>query len=100
MIALLLWTAATLLMFLLSLGLWRVVKGPKLTDRMLATQLAGSTGVALVALLAWLMNNNALLDVALLLALLAAISGIAFAKLLRPEQLRKLNQSETNHDHH
>lgn len=100
MIALLLWAAAALLMLLLSLGLWRVVKGPKLTDRMLAAQLAGSTGVALVALLAWLMNTKALLDVALLLALLAAISGIAFAKLLRPEQLRKLNQSEANHDHH
>ncbi|SFR53005.1 monovalent cation/H+ antiporter complex subunit F [Thiomicrospira sp. ALE5] len=97
MIVITLWFAAGLLMLLITLGLWRIVKGPHITDRMLAAQLAGSTGVALVVLLAWFMDNHALLDVALLLGLLAAISGIAFAKLLRPKQVSNINRSQTDH---
>lgn len=92
-----LWLVAAMLALLLLLGLWRVIQGPNLTDRMLAAQLAGSTGVALVVVLAWVMRNQNLLDVALLLALLAAISGIAFAKLLRPEQLDSHQKGADDH---
>jgi multicomponent Na+:H+ antiporter subunit F len=66
---------------LLSLGfaLWLVWRGPKRADRMMAAQLAGSAGVAVVLLLAPL-SNWAALDVALVLALLAALAALAFVK--------------------
>lgn len=55
-------------------------RGPTPADRMLVALLFGSTGVGVLALLAQAMNMPALVDVALTLALLAAIAGIAFAR--------------------
>ncbi|PKO84412.1 MAG: hypothetical protein CVU17_04330 [Betaproteobacteria bacterium HGW-Betaproteobacteria-11] len=47
---------------------------------MLTALLFGSTGVGVLVLLARAMQLPALVDVALTLALLAAITGIAFAR--------------------
>jgi multicomponent Na+:H+ antiporter subunit F len=62
-------------------GLWRVARGPTSADRMLAAQLFGSTGVAVLLLLAESTPAPALRDVALVFALLAVVVGIAFVKL-------------------
>ncbi len=62
-------------------GLWRVARGPTPADRMLAAQLFGSTGVAVLLLLAEAADAPALRDVALVFALLAVVAGIAFVKL-------------------
>jgi len=61
-------------------GLWRVLAGPTPADRMLSTQLFGTTAVALLAIEADTRNLPALLDVALVFALLAAITGVAFVR--------------------
>ncbi len=53
---------------------------PTPADRMLTALLFGSTGVGVLVLLARAMHLPALVDVALTLALLAAIAGIAFAR--------------------
>jgi multicomponent Na+:H+ antiporter subunit F len=66
------------LMLSLLLGLIRVLRGPEAGDRMLATQLIGTTGVGLLMLLSLLLNMSALIDVALILALLAAVAAAAF----------------------
>lgn len=55
-------------------------RGPTPADRMLTALLFGSTGVGVLVLLARAMRLPALVDVALTLALLAAIAGIAFAR--------------------
>ena len=60
-------------------GLIRVLRGPTLADSMLAAQLFGTTGVAILIVLAKPMKMPALLDVALLFALLAAVVVVAFA---------------------
>jgi len=60
-------------------GLVRVLRGPTPGDRMLAAQLFGTTGVAIVVLLGFAANTPRWLDVALVLALLAAVVGVAFA---------------------
>ena len=65
-------------MFSLFLGLLRVLHGPGAGDRMLATQLIGTAGVGILLLLSVLLDQPALLDVALLLALLAAVTAAAF----------------------
>ncbi|MGD8915496.1 MAG: monovalent cation/H+ antiporter complex subunit F, partial [Syntrophobacterales bacterium] len=59
-------------------GLIRVLRGPTPADSMLAAQLFGTTGVAILIVLAKPMKMPAVLDVALLFALLAAVVVVAF----------------------
>lgn len=61
-------------------ALARIVRGPTSADRLLAALLFGSTGVAVLLLLSEAESDPALLDVALVFALLAAITGAAFAQ--------------------
>lgn len=74
---------AVFLLANLLLALWRVTRGPTPADRLLAALLFGTTGVALLLLLAHAREGGTLVpglvDVALVFALLAAITGTAFA---------------------
>lgn len=69
---------AIFLLFNLIGGLIRVLRGPTPADSMLAAQLFGTTGVAILIVLTKAMKMPALLDVALLFALLAAVVVVAF----------------------
>jgi len=69
--------SASVLLITVGVGLLRVLRGPSLQDRMLAVQLLGSGGVAVLLLLAPLLATPALVDVALVLALLAAVAAAA-----------------------
>jgi len=71
---------ALFLLLTLVAGLWRVLQGPTSADRMLAAQLFGSTTVACVLLLAQAFDYPTLRDVALIFALLAAVTAIAFVR--------------------
>lgn len=77
---------ALFLLLNLGAGMWRVLRGPSAADRMLAAQLFGTTAVAVLVLLAQAMGSVALLDVALLFALLAAVTAVAFVRRAWPEQ--------------
>lgn len=81
-----LWLSTFLLLLALVLGVWRVWIGPTLADRMLAAQLFGTTGVALMLVLAELMQEPALRDVGLVLALLAVMATVAFVARAQPDQ--------------
>lgn len=61
-------------------ALWRVWRGPAPADRMMAAQLVGTGGVAVVLLLAAAAEAWSAIDVALVLALLAAFAAVAFVK--------------------
>lgn len=74
---------AALLLLTLLIGLWRVLLGPGRVDRLLAVQLFGTTGTALLLVLAQWQGAPALRDAALVLALLAAIVSAALVQLLR-----------------
>lgn len=65
------------LLVTISLGLLRALRGPALEDRLAAILLLGTGGVGMLLLLALLMGMPALFDVALLLALLAAVVAAA-----------------------
>jgi multicomponent Na+:H+ antiporter subunit F len=69
-----------LLLVSLAIGLWRVRRGPTAADRMLVAQLFGTTAVAVLLLLAEGLALPALHDVALVLALLAALAVVAFTR--------------------
>ena len=72
------WVAVGVLVNL-GAALWRVWAGPDASDRMMAAQLVGTGGVAIVILLAAAGDWRAL-DVAVVLAVLAAVAAIAFVK--------------------
>ena len=76
----LLLTAALLLLVTLITGLIRALIGPSLQDRMLSIQLLGTGGVALLILLGLLLDIDALVDTALVLALLAAVAAAALTR--------------------
>ena len=64
----------------LGLGLVRVFSGPSTEDRMMAAQLVGTTGVGLLLLFDPLLEMPSSIDVALVLALLAAVSVAALTR--------------------
>ena len=74
--------AAIAVLGAVALGLVRVLRGPSRLDRMMAVQLLGSGGVAVLSLLAVANGTEAILDVALTLALLAAFASVALARAL------------------
>ena len=71
------WLALILLLSLVA-GLVRVWRGPTAADRMLSAQLFGTTGIAILLLLAET-GHDALRHIALVLALLALMATTAFA---------------------
>jgi len=63
-----------------AIGLYRVARGPSPADAMLAVLLIGTTGTAVTVLLGPLLDVPGAIDIALTLALLAAVIGVAFVK--------------------
>ena len=86
---------ALVLLLTVLAGMARVIRGPTAADRMLAAQLFGTTGVAILLLLGRAAATPALWDVALVFAVLAAITGVAFARRGLPLTGRP---SEGTHD--
>ncbi|MCW9013149.1 MAG: monovalent cation/H+ antiporter complex subunit F [Gammaproteobacteria bacterium] len=84
---------ALFLLLTLGAGMWRILRGPSTTDRMLAAQLFSTTAVAILLLLAQATDKPALRDVALVFALLAAITAVAFVQRAWPTK-------EIDHDSH
>jgi len=77
---------AILLAATLAAGLLRVLKGPTPADRMLAVQLVGTTGTAIILILGQVGERPILWDVALLFALLAVVSTAAFVRRAWPAE--------------
>lgn len=76
----------SLLLLTIVIGLGRVLLGPGRVDRLLAIQLFGTSGTALLLVMAQWQDQPALRDVALLLGLLAAVVSAALVQLLRRER--------------
>jgi len=73
---------AVFLLATIGVGLLRVFRGPTTADRMLSVQLFGTTGVAVLLLLAKSWGAPVLLDVALIFALLAPVAVVALVRRL------------------
>jgi len=80
--------AAVFILAMVTLGLVRIFRGPTEADRMMSAQLLGSGGVAVLLLLAVVAETPAIVDVALMLALLAAFAAVAFVvnARVRPDE--------------
>jgi multicomponent Na+:H+ antiporter subunit F len=83
--------AAGFVLVMVALGLFRIICGPTETDRMMAAQLLGTGGVAALLLLAVASQTTSIVDVALLLALLAAFASMAFVRSASHSVMRSLD---------
>jgi multicomponent Na+:H+ antiporter subunit F len=72
--------AAGFVLAIVAVGLFRILRGPAADDRIMAAQLLGTGGIAALLLLAEAMSVPAAVDVALILAVLAAFITVAFVK--------------------
>ena len=75
-----LFASALFVVSMVALSLFRVLYGPAQVDRMMAAQLLGSGGVAVMLLVAIATDAESIIDVALMIALLAAFASIAFVR--------------------
>ncbi len=81
-----LFVAAGCVLVVVALGLFRILRGPSHVDRMMAAQLFGTGGIAILLLLTSASGLKAAADVALTLALLTAFSSVTFVKNIPPPQ--------------
>ncbi len=88
--------AAIVLSISLGLGLVRVFIGPSIEDRMMAAQLVGTTGVGLLLLLGSMLDMPSSVDVALVLALLAAVSVAALTRRERSSKSHTLAEPKSD----
>lgn len=72
--------AAVCVLAAVGVGLVRVLRGPSDADRIMAAQLLATGGGALLLLVAAATANPAVIDVALVLALVAAFASAAFVR--------------------
>ena len=72
--------AATLVLLMVAVGLVRILRGPADVDRMMAVQLLGTGGIAALLLLGTATGLPGAVDVALVLALLAAFAAVIFVQ--------------------
>lgn len=78
--------AASFVLVMVALGLVRILRGPTAADRIMAAQLLGTGGIAVLLLGATATGVSGAADVALSLALLAAFVSVAFVNgIARPD---------------
>jgi multicomponent Na+:H+ antiporter subunit F len=70
--------AASFVLVSIAVGLFRIFYSREAADCMMGAQLIGTGGVAVLLLLAVATNTRPIIDVALMLALLAAFASVAF----------------------
>ncbi len=94
MMELFLLVAAVLLVLSLLVGLVTILQRASVTDRLLAAQLIGTVGMGILLLLSVLLKQPALVDAALILAMLAVLVTAVFTHKQRLQQTHKGKQHE------
>lgn len=87
--ALFLDSVAWILLITLIAGLVRIVKGPTRADRLMAAQILGTVGIAILLIVGHRTGQPSFFDVALFLSVLAAVTTVAFIRMVwraRPSQ--------------
>lgn len=80
MLSMIFLTAATALVLLAIIVLYRAIKGPTMQDRVLAVNVLGTNTVVILAILAVALDSPSFLDIALVYALLNFIMAVAISK--------------------
>jgi multicomponent Na+:H+ antiporter subunit F len=72
--------SALILLVAIAMGMLRILLGPTAADRMMSAQLFGTSGIAILLVLAKGMEKEVLLDIALVFALLAVLATMTFIR--------------------
>ncbi len=64
----------------------RFLKGPTLSDRVVALDLLITTGIAIIAVYSIITSQQAFLDIAMILALIAFLGTVAFSYYLEKRE--------------
>ena len=70
----------------IGMGLFRVWKGPSVADRLLTTQLFGTTGIAVLIVLAGYLDQPTLLNVAITFNVLAVLLVICLFQVWKKKK--------------
>jgi multicomponent Na+:H+ antiporter subunit F len=73
---------AAFVLAMVAIGLFRLLRGPTDADRLMSVQLLGSGGIAALLLIAAGASVPAIVDLAVLLALLAAFAAVIFVQAI------------------
>ena len=73
-------TIAVILIFL------RFLKGPSISDRVIALDLLITTGIGIIAVYSIIVNQSTFLDIAMILALIAFLTTVAFSYYLEKKR--------------
>lgn len=65
---------------------FRFLKGPSLSDRVVALDLLITTGIGIIAIYSIITNQPAFLDIAMILALIAFLGTVAFSYYLEKRE--------------
>lgn len=71
---------ALILLFAVAAGMIRILLGPTVADRMLAAQLLGTCGLAILLVLAKGLGSTVLIDIALVFSLLVLLATMTFVR--------------------
>lgn len=77
--------ALTMLAFAIVLAFARLVRGPTLPDRVVAIDLLGVLSAGLLVVAASATDQQALLDVAMVIALISFVGTVAYARYVERE---------------
>ena len=61
---------------------FRFLKGPSISDRVIALDLLITTGIGIIAVYSIIVNQSTFLDIAMILALIAFLGTVAFSYYL------------------
>lgn len=89
-----LFAMATFVLATVALGLFGIARRRSGADLIMAVQLLGTGGTAILLLLAAATANPSIVDVALMLALLAAFAAVAFVRGASDPEERKVSASD------
>ncbi len=78
-----LWAMLVVMSILLLVCIIRSIKGPRNTDRVLAVNMLGSIGNAVIAVIATIYDQNFLADVAILYTMLSFAAVVVMSRIIR-----------------
>lgn len=65
---------------------YRFLKGPSISDRVIALDLLITTGIGIIAVYSIIMDQSTFLDIAMILALIAFLTTVAFSYYLEKKR--------------
>lgn len=98
--SLLLKGAVIILALLIICCLIRVIRGPKIVDRIIAVNMIGTMTIIIIAILSVLMKESYLLDVSLIYAMISFLAVVVLSKVylgVYRERMEREKKEDENH---